>query len=192
MTMHFQAHTATGLDHIAAASATTLIGVNSSGTYLDYFSIVGSANISSVFNVNTINIAAHPDYEELTFMASLSAQWTNMPAALTEFFGGTWARTQFNMTYVTSVRMVNVMAVAGSASSFISLQASTDLGVTWRFLGGATAPAVRADSAGGYIATSPWVAITAGYRKDMWLRVVGSSGDGATDPLFIKVAAQFY
>ena len=191
MALHSQTHSAVGADHsISASSANMLVGINSSGTPLEYKVITGSANVAIVYATTQVTVASLPGYEELTLYAATSIQWTNMPAAITEFG---LLRTQFNLTYFSSCRMAIQTVVAGTAGSHLFAQVSTDGGTTWIGLGaaGTTSPAVSMLTTG-TVGTSPWVAIRAGYRTDVILRTVGSGGDGAIDPQISHIGIQFY
>ena len=191
MSIHAQTHSAVGADHsIVAGSANMLLGINSSGTPLEYKVISGSANISVVYATTNVIISSNPGYEEVTLFAAGSVIWTNMPAAPTEF--GLF-RTQFNLTYFSSCRMAIQTVVAGTANSHLFAQVSTDGGTTWTALGaaGTTSPAVSMFTTG-TVGTSPWVAIKTGYRTDVILRTLGSGGDGAIDPQISHIGIQFY
>lgn len=114
--------------------------------------------------------------------------WLNHPAALTELFGSTAYRTQFDLTNVTSCRLATCLSVAGSGgSAFLFARVSTDGGTTWASLGSTvTGPAVSIGSAV-LVQTSPWVTIRTGYNRDVILSVWGSGGNGALDPSFGNV-----
>ena len=192
---HLQVHSMTGItDHGvgSAGSAHAIVGVNSSGTPLEYKILASTAQTQIYYTATSIQIVSLPDYEELTIYAGTTAIWTNMPQAVTEFFGSTWARNQFNLTYFTSARMVATMAVAASLNAYLFAQVSSDTLLTWGGLGSATtSPSVFIDSAA-FLRTGNWVALAAGRRGDMYIRVMGSGGDSAIDPQFGHVGIQFY
>lgn len=111
--------------------------------------------------------------------------WTNMPAAKTELFGVTTHRTKVDLTNVTGVTFVVNVQTAGVAGSKLRVEYSTDES-TWAALQATgNAPEVAIDATGVKTAAAT---IDAGAKANVFLRVVGISGDGATDPAFGSVA----
>ncbi len=108
--------------------------------------------------------------------------WTDMPAALTEIRGVDAFRTATDLTKAKEVRLVGRIKVAGSASAELRVQYATTFGEspTWNYLDGATGPGINISSTG--VVKGSWVAIAAGAKADVQLRLVGINGDGAVDP----------
>lgn len=115
------------------------------------------------------------------------ATWTNMPAAVTEFAGLARHRTKLDLTQTREVRLLVNVATAGAAGAVLRAQYSTDQ-VAWAALDGASGPEVAIDATG--LGVSGWVALEAGAKADVFVRIVGADGDGAADPVFGPVAVQ--
>lgn len=152
--------------------------------------------------------------------------WPDMPAALTEIFGGKYRRTKHNLSqfapiyhpFVSAqaegsnallvrasnwnavhlaksgsaqVRLVAWVVGAGAAGSVLRAQYSLD-GSSWSYLDGATGPEVSIASASTDTpAVSSWVVVTAAALADVYLRLVGLTGDGAVDPEFGEISLQY-
>lgn len=104
--------------------------------------------------------------------------WTNMPVALTELFGNVHRRLLVDLTDVDKIRLSARVSTVGAASAFIRAEYSTDESV-WSNLTGNTlglngSPSTRATA---------WEAIPAGAKGSVFVRIVGSGGDGALDPV---------
>ena len=131
----------------------------------------------------------------LTFITPDAATitWTNMPVAITEFNALTRHRQGMDLTNYTQVRIVvNVMVAGAATPALIALQYSIDSGVTWNYLdstGANTGPNANISSTG--LKVGSWVTIDSTAQADVWLRVIGVSGDAAADPQFGSIAAQF-
>lgn len=113
--------------------------------------------------------------------------WTDMPAALTEFWGRDDSRMQYDLTDGVQARLLVNVDTAAAASAELRIQYSTDQS-SWNYLDGGTGPSVVVDSTG--LKVSSWVNITAGAKSDVFLRVVGINSDGAADPRFGIVQLQ--
>jgi hypothetical protein len=114
--------------------------------------------------------------------------WTNQPSALTEFNANTFRRLKFELTNATQARLVVDMAIAGAAvPAKLRAQYSTDQ-TTWNYLDGSAGPSVDINATG--VRTSSWVTLAAGAKADVFLRLVGLSGDGVADPQFSLVQLQ--
>ncbi len=112
--------------------------------------------------------------------------WTNMPAAKTELFGTTLHRTKVDLTNVTGVTFVVNVQTAGVAGSKLRIEYSTDE-INWAYLVAASSgPEVTVDATG--VKTSGAVNIDSGAKANVFLRVVGISGDGAVDPAFGSIS----
>lgn len=122
-----------------------------------------------------------------------AAQWTNMPASLTEIFTPTdvsvpSSRMLFDLTDAQQIRFQVNVAVVGAASAELRIQYSTDQS-TWNYLdNGATGLGQNISTTG--FKTSSWSNIASGAKGDVYLRVVGINGDGALDPRFGLIQVQ--
>ena len=113
----------------------------------------------------------------ITFHApDITTVWTNMPAAVTEFFGGTRLRTRYPLWNCTMARLISNINVAGSANAKLKVQYSLDLS-NWYDLG-----PVNAINFTGMM-VSAWADIPMA-AKHVYLRIAGISGDGVADPSF--------
>lgn len=122
-----------------------------------------------------------------------SAQWTNMPAALTEIFTPTdvpvpVSRLLYDLTDASQVRFQVSNTVAGSASAEIRIQYSTDQS-TWNYLDSGNTGLGQNVSTTGLHASS-WSNIAAGAKGDVYLRIVGINGNATADPLFGLIQVQ--
>lgn len=126
----------------------------------------------------------------VTFLAQGTAyQWTNQPNAVTEFGGVTNHRIQVDLSNVNQARLTVVRAGGtATATATIAVQYSTDQ-TNWFYLDGASGPSVNISTVG--LQVSPWVNITPGAKGDVYLRIVGSGGNGAADPQFGLITVQF-
>ncbi len=106
--------------------------------------------------------------------------FTNMPAAVTEPSGGR-TRQRAMLANAVEVRLSIHVQTAAFAGAIMFVQYSTDLS-TWIDL----TPSAVVDTAGAKI--TPFAAIPAGAKGDVWLRVAGSGGDGVVDPVFGSIS----
>lgn len=115
--------------------------------------------------------------------------WTNMPAALTEWNTAPQQRTKCDLTNATQARIVVRMgATGGVAGAELRCQYSTDES-TWNYLDGATGPSVAINVTNA-VAAGAWVALAAGAKADVFLRVIGINGDGVVSPQFGNFSMQ--
>lgn len=126
------------------------------------------------------------EHNHVPFVIPITAApvtWTNMPAVATEFTGN--PRTLADLTYATQVRIVACTATtAGATNATLKIQYSTDQSA-WSdltsTLGVATPVGVKSGA---------WENVPAGAKGDVFLRILGQSGDGTTDPQFRGVYLQ--
>lgn len=119
-------------------------------------------------------------------------QWTNMPAAFTEFDGLTNSREYVNLSAFREVRFSVGVQVASAASAFLLVQYSTAAsnGSAWTNLAGSQSPIVNIGSTGA-TKTTGWVTFNSSAQADVLLRIVGQNGDGALDPTFPVIMCEF-
>lgn len=119
--------------------------------------------------------------------------WTNKPNALNEFLATAHRRLSVALANAVDFRIVMGVQTQGAAASVTGIQYSTDGGTTWRGLDNGTSGAnstVTVADLGTGIKTSAWTALAAGAKTDVLVRVAGSGGDGALDPLFTYIGIQ--
>ena len=121
--------------------------------------------------------------------------WTNMPAAVT-FLGGLPAATLTRLMPLGSFTQVRLVletgTVAGAAGSKILLRYRSAFSVTASdyLLMGATEVECGIASTGTGV-DSGWINLVAGAIGDVYVTVLGSGGDGTTDPV-IGVQTVFF
>ena len=131
------------------------------------------------------------------FMIDAAAgAWTNMPTAATLFNGSHRHVTRVDLTGFTEVRLVvNKQATAGAAASKLALRFSASFQASaggYENIGaGGAEVACSPLNVQNTIVTSAWTPLIAGARTDVFLALVGSGGDGALDPAFGSVVAEF-
>jgi len=154
---------------------------------------------------STITKTIPASYAQSNFLTVESAgqTWLNMPAAQTEFFGDALGQHRIivdwgNMTGVDFV--VDCSVGSANAGAVLDVQYSEDAGITWTTISGITVtvsntlcglaePLDWGAEAGTCLTTSGWGCYqsipTAARKQGTWLRVVGTSGNGAGDnPVF--------
>jgi hypothetical protein len=166
-----QDHAHRGVSSITGPTATafgavtiTGAGVTQSGNTL---TIAGGA-AASVVPANALVISC----------GGTVISWAT-PLALTEFLAQTWHRAKHDLTNATQARLIVVFptGVLGAVTPTYAGQYSTNSGVSWSYLDGASGPSLV--QAPGLVA-SAWITLAAGAKADVWLRIVGLGGDGAT------------
>lgn len=115
-------------------------------------------------------------------------EWTNMPAAATEFRGVSLHRRKIDLTNATQARLGASVDQTGHTTAKLYLEYSTD-NVTFAALG-TSEVGVDISSVGDKVSAA-WVDLAAGAKADVWLRVVGSGGNGTADPRFGLLYASF-
>lgn len=128
-----------------------------------------------------------------TFFADASVIWTNMPAAATIFLGNTSFIQKVDLTNYTECRLlVNKTAVAGAASSILRLEFSTTYTQTTTSYTqiGTAAASVTVNVANDY-RDSGFQTLVSGAKANVFITIIGSGGDGALDPAFGQIVAEF-
>jgi len=119
----------------------------------------------------------------------IDAQWRNMPSAIAELFDNTSSRNKLDLTYATHYRIVVNQTVAGYTDATFNLQYSTDDNT---YLVADTAGAGECSvGAGVGVKLGSWAALVGGANADVWIRIVGESGNGTVDPRFRQIRIQF-
>lgn len=103
--------------------------------------------------------------------------WTNMPAAVTELFATVHRRCKADLTDCDKCRLTGRVSTVGAANAVLRVEYSTDESA-WSVL----SPDMPLNAGAGTKA-SAWGNVPAGAKGDVFLRVVGQSGDGAADPV---------
>jgi hypothetical protein len=119
--------------------------------------------------------------------AAAAIQWTNMPAAATEFLGLTIHRHGASLQKIEEVRLIVNVIVAGVAGSGLRAQYSQD-NVTFNPFVAPNDPQVIIDSVG--MKRSAWFALPIDAKKDAVIRIIGGGGNGVVDPQFGSIIVE--
>jgi hypothetical protein len=119
--------------------------------------------------------------------------WTNMPLAATFWNGSHRHISKHDLTNFTQARIVvNKQGTAGSTDSKLILKYRTSFSVTaGDYLDIGTSEISVAVNVQNTVLTSSWINLAAGAKADVFVCVIGSGGNGAIDPIFGSVSAQF-
>lgn len=112
--------------------------------------------------------------------------WSNMPLAATELFGTTHRRVKIDLTYASQIRLMARVSTIGTTNSIIYAEYSTDESA-WSTLT-ANNLAIGGGSAGTRV--TAWENVPSGALADVFVRIMGSGGDGAADPILGSVHLQ--
>lgn len=119
---------------------------------------------------------------------SEARRWSNQPAALTEFMGETNRRNKYDLSNFSMARLTAFIYIfTGAAGAVIAVQYSTDQTI-WDYLDGVSGPSVNVGSLG--LQVSSYVDIVSAAKTDVFLRIVGSGGNGVAGPEFTIVSLQ--
>jgi len=120
--------------------------------------------------------------------------WTNMPLAVTLLFGLTSTIQKADTTQFNEVRfLVNKAGTAGASGSALRLRYSTTFTTTATSYLDMTvvgSPNVATNNTNTFTDTG-WQGLVSGAKGDIFLAVVGSGGDGTTDPILGSIVAEF-
>lgn len=119
---------------------------------------------------------------------TVSSEWTNMPAAATEIFAGTYNRVKLDLQYATHYRLVVNQAKTGATNSILVLQYSTN-GTTFIDANANIDGNVRVGGTG--VRVGEWTELASGAKTDVWLRLAGAKGNGTADPAWRQIRIQF-
>ena len=119
--------------------------------------------------------------------------WTNMPSAETFFAGSHRHATKADLSRYTQCRLiVNKQGTSGAANSKLILRYRTAFSTTvGNFSDIGTSEVSVAVNTTNNVLASNWIDLAAGAKADVYVCVVGSGGDGAVDPVFGQISAQF-
>lgn len=119
--------------------------------------------------------------------------YTNMAAAASFFAGSHRYATKLDLSGYTQVRLiVNKQATAGAANAKVRLRYITAFSTTvgsWLAIGASEVQvAVNVQNT---VLDSGWINLVAGAKADVFVTLDGIGGDGALDPVFGAISAQF-
>jgi hypothetical protein len=109
------------------------------------------------------------------------------------FDGSTAFITAAELTNFTQVRLlINKLGTAGAASSIVVLRYNTTYTQNvnlWSTIG-TTSVQLAVNNTNQLLETA-WIDLVAGAKADVFIALMGSGGDGAIDPIFGMIAAEF-
>lgn len=116
-----------------------------------------------------------------------------MPLAATLLFGSTRHIRKLDLTNYTQARLTMTKAsIAGVSGSKLILRYRTAWSSTASDYSDIGTSEVSLAADGGIDGlVSSWVDLASGAKADVWIAVVGTGGDGATDPTFGTISAEF-
>lgn len=126
-----------------------------------------------------------------------NTQWTNMPAALSFWFSSATsckAARQIDLTNYTQCRLrVIKLATAGAANAKLILRykASPWTQTVANYSDIGTSEVSVAINVQNTFLDTGWIDLAAGAKADVFVALVGSGGDGAIDPRFGDIIAEF-
>jgi len=136
-----------------------------------------------------------PGSKHVSFLMDAAAVvWTNMPAANTFFNGSHRYVTKADLSGFSQCRLiVNKQTVAGAAAAVLRLQYksgsfSTTVGSYLQIGASSVEVAINTTDT---VLVSSWINLVDGAKADVHLAINGVGGDGALDPQFGVIAAEF-
>jgi hypothetical protein len=160
-----------------------------SGTPAGYLAFTSSGDIITVAAPSGGGSSVY----RIDFNSAMPDTWTNMPSALAFFDGSTAFITAAELTNFTQVRLlINKLGTAGAASSIVVLRYNTTYTQNvnlWSTIG-TTSVQLAVNNTNQLLETA-WIDLVAGAKADVFIALMGSGGDGAIDPIFGMIAAEF-
>lgn len=133
-------------------------------------------------------------YIQLDLLAQLAAAtWSNMPSAVTFFVASHRHVHKVDLTGCTEARLVvNKQATAGAATAKLILRYSTSFSTTvGNYSDVGTSEVSVAINVINNVLASAWIPLAPAAKADIFIALVGSGGNGALDPQFGNISAQF-
>ena len=173
--------TCTGNDKISSISAT--------GTVICTTDQTGGAG-SALVNPSEIVLVSGP------------VVWTNMAIATSEFGGSAASsslyRTKYDFTSSTSFRLIKtgqIVACSAATSRLFVMYSSSTTGndvpaSPWSVLNGGTTTTESVSCGTTGASSTAWMSVTAGAKREVWLKLEGSGGNGTADPNFGSINLQ--
>jgi hypothetical protein len=121
-------------------------------------------------------------------------RWTNQPVAVTEFGNNSYSRRKVNLTNADAYRVTCGMhpSYPGYVNARLDLQYSLD-GINFSNIythpSGSYCPEKVVGA--NYVNYGSWGTIVDEAKADVWIRIVGVSGNAVQDPAFYWVSSQF-
>lgn len=159
------------------------------GTAAGYLAFNSSGNVITVPVPSGGGTSAY----RIDFNATIPDTWTNMPSAISFYDGSNAFITAADLTNFTQVRLlINKLGTAGAAGSIIILRYNTSYTQNanlWSTIG-TTSVQLGVNNTNQFLETA-WIDLVAGAKADVFIALMGSGGDGAADPIFGMITAEF-
>jgi hypothetical protein len=161
-----------------------------SGTAAGYLAFNSSGNVITV-PVPSGGGGSSP--YRIDFNSTMPDTWSNMPSAISFYDGSNAFITAAELTNFTQVRLlINKLGTAGAAGSIIILRYNTSYTQNanlWSTIG-TTSVQLSVNNTNQFLETA-WIDLVAGAKADVFIALMGSGGDGAADPIFGMITAEF-
>jgi hypothetical protein len=159
-----------------------------SGTAAGYLAFTSSGDI--------ITVAApggSSGYYRIDFNSTTPETWSNMPSTLQFFDASPAFITVAELSAFTQVRLlINKLGTSGATNSKIYLRYSTTYSQTASSYSaiGTSSVELAINQSNQFLETA-WINLATGAKADVFIALVGDGGDGALDPVFGMIAAEF-
>jgi hypothetical protein len=148
----------------------------------------------SVGNIITSNPSGIAKYMSVAFN-TVGNTWLDMPSALSFFDSSNTYVTQLELSSFNQVRLVvNKLGTAGATGSKLILRYQDTTGAPFTASSysdiGTSEVSVTVDVANNILVSS-WINLATAAKDDVWVALLGVDGDGAIDPTFGNIYAEF-
>jgi hypothetical protein len=145
-------------------------------------------------NIITSNPSGIAKYMSVA-LSTVGNTWLDMPAALSFFDSSNAYVTQLELSSFNQVRLVvNKLGTAGATGSKLILRYQDTTGAPFTASSysdiGTSEVSVTVDVANNILVSS-WINLATAAKDDVWVALLGIDGDGAIDPTFGNIYAEF-
>jgi hypothetical protein len=145
-------------------------------------------------NIITSNPSGIAKYMSVA-LSTVGNTWLDMPAALSFFDSSNTYVTQLELSSFNQVRLVvNKLGTAGATGSKLILRYQDTTGAPFTASSysdiGTSEVSVTVDVANNILVSS-WINLATAAKDDVWVALLGIDGDGAIDPTFGNIYAEF-
>jgi hypothetical protein len=145
-------------------------------------------------NIITSNPSGIAKYMSVAFN-TVGNTWLDMPSALSFFDSSNTYVTQLELSSFNQVRLVvNKLGTAGATGSKLILRFQDTTGAPFTASSysdiGTSEVSVTVDVANNILVSS-WINLATAAKDDVWVALLGVDGDGAIDPTFGNIYAEF-
>lgn len=159
------------------------------GTAAGYLAFNSSGNVITV----PVPTGGSAPLYRIDFNTTMPDTWSNMPSAISFYDGSAAFITAAELSNFTQVRLlINKLGTAGATGSAIILRYNTTYTQNanlWSAIG-TTSVQLAVNNTNQFLETA-WIDLVAGAKADVFIALMGSGGDGAADPIFGMITAEF-